>query len=53
MIEFGRAFNALAEPIAKSVLSVSMAPYRLARSLIEYSIARGSRTRCRCSAARR
>ena len=39
MLEFGRAFNALAEPIANSVLTLSLAPYRLARSLVEYSVA--------------
>jgi len=39
MIEFGRAFNAFAEPIAKSVLTITMAPYRLAKSLLEYAIA--------------
>ena len=39
MLEFGRAFNAFVEPVAKSVLTVSLAPYRLARSLVEYSVA--------------
>ena len=39
MIEFGRAFNALAEPIAKSMLTLTLAPYRLARSVVEYSVA--------------
>jgi len=39
VIEFGRAFNSLAEPIAKSLFTLTLAPYRLARSLVEYSIA--------------
>ena len=39
MLEFGRAFNALAEPIGKSLLTLSFAPYRLARSVVEYSVA--------------
>ena len=39
MLEFGRAFNALAEPIGKSLLTLTLAPYRLARSVMEYSVA--------------
>jgi hypothetical protein len=38
LISFGRAFNALAEPIGKSVMTVSLAPYRLARSMLSYAI---------------
>jgi hypothetical protein len=38
LITFGRAFNALAEPVGKSILTMSMAPYRLARSLLSYAI---------------
>ena len=39
IIDFGRAFNALADPIGRSVLSFSMAPYRLARAVVEYAVA--------------
>jgi hypothetical protein len=38
VISFGRAFNALAEPIGKSVLTTSLAPFRLAKSLISYAL---------------
>ena len=38
VISFGRAFNALAEPIGRSVLTTSLAPYRLAKSLLGYAI---------------
>jgi len=38
MISFGRAFNALAEPIGKSIMTMSLAPYRLARSALSYAI---------------
>jgi len=38
VITFGRAFNALAEPIGKSIMTMSMAPYRVARSLLSYAI---------------
>ena len=38
MISFGHAFNALAEPIGKSVMTTSLAPYRLAKSLLNYAI---------------
>jgi len=38
MITFGRAFNALAEPIGKSIMTMSLAPYRLARSVLSYAI---------------
>ncbi|MEE9609468.1 MAG: hypothetical protein V3U03_17160, partial [Myxococcota bacterium] len=39
LLEFGRAFNALAEPLGKSIMSHSMAPYRIGRSLIKYAAA--------------
>jgi len=38
LLAFGRAFNALAEPIGKSIMTMSLAPYRLARSLVSYAI---------------
>jgi hypothetical protein len=38
VITFGRAFNALAEPVGKSIMTMSLAPYRLARSLLSYAI---------------
>ena len=38
VISIGRAFNALAEPIGKSIMTMSLAPYRLARSLLSYAI---------------
>jgi hypothetical protein len=38
VISFGRVFNALAEPIGKSILTTSLAPYRLAKSLLGYAI---------------
>ena len=38
-LEFGRAFNAFVEPIGQSLLTLTFAPYRLARSLVEYSVA--------------
>ncbi|MBW1844367.1 MAG: hypothetical protein JRJ05_08505, partial [Deltaproteobacteria bacterium] len=34
VITFGRAFNALAEPVGKSIMTMSLAPYRLARSVL-------------------
>jgi hypothetical protein len=37
-IEFARAFNALAEPAGRSIMSMSLAPYRFAQALIEYAI---------------
>jgi hypothetical protein len=36
-IKFGRAFNAVAEPIGKSISNINMAPYRLARALVTYA----------------
>jgi len=38
-IKFGRAFNAVAEPIGKSISNINMAPYRLARALVNYAAA--------------
>jgi hypothetical protein len=38
IINIGRAFNALAEPIGKSLLVTTLAPYRLAKSLLSYVI---------------
>lgn len=37
LIEFGRAFNALAEPVGKSIMTKELMPYRLGRSLIHYA----------------
>lgn len=38
MISFARAFNSLAEPIGQSLLTTTLAPYRLARSLLRYAL---------------
>lgn len=38
MIEFARAFNALAEPIGQSIMTAQLAPYRLGRSLVNYAV---------------
>jgi hypothetical protein len=38
LLTFGRAFNAFVEPVGKSVMTMSLAPYRLARSLLSYAI---------------
>ena len=38
VISIGRAFNALAEPVGKSIMTMSLAPYRLARSVLSYAI---------------
>jgi hypothetical protein len=37
VISFGRAFNAVAEPLGNSIMSFSMAPYRLGRALLVYA----------------
>jgi hypothetical protein len=37
VISFGRAFNAIAEPLGRSIMSTSMAPYRLGRALLVYA----------------
>jgi len=39
VITFGRAFNAVAEPVGTSVTNWSAAPYKLARSLLAYGAA--------------
>ncbi len=39
MIEFGRLFNALVEPVGKSILTITLMPYRLAQSVVEYGMA--------------
>jgi hypothetical protein len=39
MISFGRAFNAVAEPLGNSITNTSMAPYRLGRALFSYAVA--------------
>jgi hypothetical protein len=39
LIDFGRAFNALSDPIGRSILTMSAAPYRITRAVIEYLIA--------------
>jgi hypothetical protein len=39
MLEFGRAFNALAEPLGTSITSFTLAPYRIARSVVNYALA--------------
>ena len=38
VITFGRAFNALAEPLGTSIMTMSMAPYRVAKSVLSYAI---------------
>ena len=38
LLDFGRAFNALAEPIGRSVFTLTAAPYRIARALLEYAV---------------
>jgi hypothetical protein len=35
---FARFFNAIVEPVGQSVLSISLAPYRLGRSLVLYGV---------------
>jgi len=37
MISFGRAFNAIAEPLGRSLMSVGAAPYRLGQALLTYA----------------
>lgn len=39
VISFGRAFNAIAEPLGNSITNTSMAPYRIGRALLAYAIA--------------
>jgi hypothetical protein len=38
MLDFGRAFNAVSEPIGRSILTHQLAPYRLGRSLVKYAV---------------
>jgi hypothetical protein len=38
LLEFGRAFNAVAEPLGSSITTFTLAPYRLARSLVNYAL---------------
>jgi hypothetical protein len=38
-IEFATAFNALAEPLGRSIMTAQLAPYRLGRSLVNYALA--------------
>jgi len=38
MLSVGRAFNALAEPLGQSIMTMTLAPYRLARSALSYAI---------------
>jgi hypothetical protein len=39
MIDFGRAFNAISEPLGRSIMTHQLAPYRLGRSLVKYAVA--------------
>jgi hypothetical protein len=39
MIDFGRAFNAISEPLGRSIMTHQLAPYRLGRSLVNYAVA--------------
>ncbi len=39
LFEFGRAFNAVAEPLGSSITTFTLAPYRLARSVVNYALA--------------
>ena len=54
MIDFGRAFNALADPIGRSVLTLTAGslPDRARRGRVRGRRS-GSRTRCRCNGGRR
>ena len=36
LLHFGNAFNAVAEPIGRSVMTSTMAPFRLSKALIDY-----------------
>ncbi|MGI9591577.1 MAG: hypothetical protein ACR2P8_09425 [Myxococcota bacterium] len=38
LLSFGRAFNTLAEPVGKSIMTFKLAPYRLGRSLLNYAV---------------
>jgi len=39
LLEFGRAFNSVAEPLGTSITSFTAAPYRLASSALNYALA--------------
>ena len=38
LIEFASAFNTLAEPIGRSIMTSQLAPYRLGRALLNYAV---------------
>jgi hypothetical protein len=38
LISFARAFNALSEPVGRSIMSLSLGPYRVARSVLGYAL---------------
>ena len=38
VLEVGRAFNSVAEPLGKSIMNTAMAPYRLAQSVLSFAI---------------
>ncbi len=38
VIELARAFNALVEPVGRSLMAVQLAPYRLGQSLAQYAV---------------
>jgi hypothetical protein len=37
MLAFGRAFNAVAEPVGRSIMTSALVPYRLAVSIVNYA----------------
>jgi hypothetical protein len=39
LLEFGRAFNAVAEPLGTSITTFTLAPYRMAQSAVNYALA--------------
>jgi hypothetical protein len=39
MIDIGRVFNAVSEPVGRSIMTQQLAPYRLGRSLMSYAVA--------------
>lgn len=38
ILDFGRAFNTLVEPVGKSIMNTAMVPYHLAQSVLTYAI---------------
>jgi hypothetical protein len=38
ILELGRAFNAVAEPVGRSIMTQAVAPYRLASSALRYAV---------------